>query len=301
MKESAILTSILLIGFLFVLPLPIVSAGEGSEVPEEASLEDLLSAGDEAARLAQNENRTREQLEEAIRIYRQVIELDPDNSHGLNMLSLGNFILAEAYLEEWDEKKSAYSRGYDLGLRSLRTDENFDELYSEVGQVALKNLPDSVDNVEGLFWTGGNLGRLAEKKGVMEALGDKDLPVLVSLNRRVLELDESYLGGGAHRNLGAIGAEVLNKLPLTLWQVRSNGFSWEKSREHFEEAIDIAPGCLENYLAYAKYYALKRGKEELALDLLDKVIEKPLGDEYPLINEVAKEKAEELKTEILDR
>ncbi|MBS3765319.1 hypothetical protein KGY71_02240 [Candidatus Bipolaricaulota bacterium] len=300
MKKKISLTLVLLIVSLLPIHESTVSAGEGNGVPKDATLEELINAGDRAAKLARKDNRTREQLEESIRIYRRITELDPDNSHGLNMLSLGNFTLAEAYLEDWDERKAAYSRGYELGLRSLRTNDDFEDLYGEVDRVALKKLPESVDDVEGLFWTGANLGRLAERKGVMKSLADNDLPVLVSLNRRVLELDETYLGGGAHRNLGSIGAEVMSKMPLTLWQVRSHGFSWKKSRQHFERAIEIAPGCLENYLTYARYYALKKGKEELALDLLEKVIEKPLGDRYPLINEIAKEKARRLKTDILN-
>jgi hypothetical protein len=80
-------------------------------------------------------------------------------------------------------------------------------------------------------------------------------------------------------------------------QVRNNGFSWEKVRNHFERAIELAPNCLENYFSYAKYYALKKGKEDMARELLNKTLTGPLGKDYPLVNSIAKEKARELKEE----
>ncbi|MFP4135472.1 MAG: TRAP transporter TatT component family protein [Candidatus Acetothermia bacterium] len=299
MKRTAALFLVFLIGVTLTFTASWAADEEISELSEDASLEELLRAGEQAAAKARNEKRTEEQLRKSIRIFERVVELDPDNTRALEMLSLGYFTLAEAYLEE-SRQKSAYEKGYEFGLRGLRAHEDFEEIYREIGYPALKKLPDSVKDVEALFWTGANLGRLAERKGVPEALNDNDLPALVTLNRRVLELEETYLGGGAHRNLGTIGAEVLDKLPLTFWQVRSNGFSWEKSKKHFEKAIEIAPGCLENYQVYARYYALNRGKEEKALELLDEVLERPLGDKYPLVNEIAKRKAESLKEKILD-
>jgi tetratricopeptide (TPR) repeat protein len=293
MKKYFRMTPFLLVVFLLFGVTTAIGAEE-----KPGNYEAVVKQGDKLARIARKEERTEEKLRGALKKYRQALELKPDGRHALNRLALGYFTLAEAYLEDWERKKAAYSTGYEYGLRSLRTNKDFDELYKKVGFAALKNLPDSIGNVEGLFWTGANLGRLAEKKGVIDSLND--LGALVSLNRRVLELDETYLGGGARRTLGSIAGEVLGKLPLTFWQVRSNGFSWDKVREHFRRSIDLAPGCLENYLSYARYYALKRGKEDRALELLNKVLEKPLGTNYPLINDIAKGKAKVLKNEILE-
>lgn len=154
----------------------------------------------------------------------------------------------------------------------------------------MKKLPESLDNVEGLLWTAGNLGMLAESQGILESLDS--LPALVELNERVIELDKGYLGAAAHNALGCISAVVLKKTPLTFWQVYNHGFSWEGTREHFQKAIDQAPEYLGHYFSYAYYYALNKNKEDLARSLLEKVIQKPLGDSYPLMHEVAKEKAE---------
>lgn len=234
-------------------------------------------------------------MRDAMGLYRDVLTVDPDNRHALTRLSLGYFTLAEAYLEGTEERRSAYRTGYKYGLRSLKSNKEFAELYEEEGFKALKNLPETVVDVEAVFWTGANLGRLGETKGILDSLGD--LPALVALNRRAVSLDETYLGGGAHRALGSIAGELLGRWPVTIMQVNKYDLSWEKVKKHFERAIELAPNCLENYFSYAKYYALKKGKKEMARDLLDKVLSGSLGEEYPLINKITKEKARVLKEE----
>ncbi|MBS3812576.1 hypothetical protein KGY64_01980, partial [Candidatus Bipolaricaulota bacterium] len=261
-------------------------------VSATGGIEDLLARARRAAEAARFQTRTEAQLWKSVEMYKDVLDVDPDNREALNTLSLGYFTLAEAYLPE-EERIESYEKGYEYGLKSLRTDKNFDRTYKEKGFSTLKNLPESVNtNVEGLFWTGANLGRASEQKGILESLGT--LPALVEINRRIIAVDEGYLGGAAHRTIGSISAEVLKRSPLTFIQIHNNGFSWEKTEEHFLKAIEMAPGCLENYFSYAKYYALNRNKKELARENLQKVIDRPLGDEFPLINSLAKRKAQEI-------
>ncbi|MBS3786585.1 hypothetical protein KGY79_00140 [Candidatus Bipolaricaulota bacterium] len=281
---------------LLILLVPEVRLhGEEGNLPENTSLQDLIREADRVARKARTDVQTEEKLREAIELYWKVLELDPKNRHALNRLSLGYFTLAEAYLDEPEEKKSYYTKGYEYGLSSLKSNEEFAELYEDLGFGALKNLPDNVEDVEAVFWTGANLGRLGETKGILDSLGD--LPALIALNRRAVSLDEAYLGGGAHRALGSIAGELLSRWPVTIMQVNKYDLSWDKAKKHFERAIKIAPNCLENYFSYAKYYAFKRGKKEMARELLDNVLANNLGDEYPLINKIAKDKARELSQE----
>ncbi|MFW6006193.1 MAG: TRAP transporter TatT component family protein, partial [Candidatus Bipolaricaulota bacterium] len=269
--------------------------GEEGGLTEDTRLQDLIRKADRVAKEARTENRTEERLWDAIGLYRDILEVDPENRHALNRLSLGYFTLAEAYVEEPEKKKTYYAKGYEYGLKSLKFNEEFAELYGDQGFEALKNLPETVEDVEAVFWTGANLGRLGETKGILDSLGD--LPALVALNRRAVSLDETYLGGGAHRALGSIGGELLGRRPVTIMQINKYDLSWGKAKKHFERAIELAPNCLENYFSYAKYYALKRGKKGTARDLLDEVLESPVGEEYPLINKIAKEKARKLKQE----
>jgi len=291
-KKRLVLVSAVILVALF-LPVNVFSQGEDGV--SSAGLQELIDKGDRIAREARTETRTEGRLRDALDVYRKVLGIDPGNRHALNRLSLGHFTLAEAYLAGSEKRKSAYRTGYEYGLKSLKVNEDFAELYEKVGEKALKKLPETVDDVEAVFWTGANLGRLGETKGVLDSLGD--LPALITLNRRVLQINETYLGGAAHRTLGSIAGELLSRLPLTFLQVRNNGFSWEKVRNHFEQAIELAPNCLENYFSYAKYYALKKGKRDMARELLDRTLSDPLGKEYPLINAIAKDKARELKEE----
>lgn len=260
-----------------------------AEEISQKQLDKLVEKGDEAANKARFQKRTETQLREAIDIYKKILELDPDNVHSLNRISSGFYMLAEAYLD-YDEKEEAYQKGFDYGVRSLRTNPDFKQLHDKKGFSALKNIPDSIDNVEGLLWTAGNLGMLAETKGVLESLDS--LPALVEMNERVIELDKGYLGAAALNALGCISAEVLKKKPITFYQVYKHGFSWEKTREYFERSIEQAPEYLGHYFSYAYYYALNKDKEDLAESLLEEIIQEPLGDSYPLMNKIAKEKAE---------
>jgi len=259
----------------------------GEEIPR-TQLHNLLEKGSKASKRARFKTRTEATLRKALTIYKQALKIDPDNTHSLNRLSLGYFMLAEAYLS-YSEKEEAYQKGFDYGLRSLRTNPDFRRLHDEKGFSALSNLPESVVNTHGLVWTAANLGTLMEWKGIFESLDT--LPALVSLNQRAIELDTGYLGAAAHCALGCISAEVLNKMPLTFWQVHKYGFSWEKTREHFEKAIELSPENLGHYFSYAYYYAYNKDKEDLARRLLEKVIREPLGDNYPLMNMIAKKKA----------
>ncbi len=279
--------------FLVIFSLTLISLPgplTAEEIPQ-AQLEKLVEKGDEAAEKARFKNRTEAQLRKAIDFYKKVLEDDPNNTHSLNRLSSGFYLLAEAYLG-YEKRKEAYQKGFDYGVRSLRTNPDFRRLHNEKGFSALEELPESVNNVEGLVWTAGNLSMLAHSEGVLDSLGK--LPALVSLNRRAIELDNGYLGAAAHNALACISAVVLDSMPFTFWQTYNHDFSWKKTKEHFEKAIELAPDYLGHYFSYAHYYALNKDKEELAKNLLKKVIQEPLGDTYPLMNKIAKDKAETL-------
>ncbi|MFB6291566.1 MAG: TRAP transporter TatT component family protein [Candidatus Bipolaricaulia bacterium] len=275
---------------LVVACTPVVCPILGAEAEVKTPINDLIEKGDKAARKARYKNRTEKQLRKSLSIYKKVLKIDSANNRALNRLSLGYFTLAEAYLNSGKKKIAAYRSGYDYGLRSLRTNEQFSRLCKEKGsKEALKHLPESVRDVPALFGTAANLGRLLEDKGLIASL--KSIPILIELNRRVLTLDEDYLGGGAHRALGALQCRIMENLPITFILVQNYGFSWQEAKRHFQKAIKLAPSCLDNYFFYAKYYLAEKGKKDRALNLLEEVLKKPIGKKYPLVNLIAKQKA----------
>lgn len=281
-------TKYLLIGFLACC----VSISAAPKTSKSPTLNKLLNRARQQARQARFEHRTEKQLRQAITLYERVIEIDPDNTHALTRLSLGYFTLAEAYLTEPQAQQIAYHKGYEYGLRSLKTSSRFNHLWKKYRFSAFTHLGSSLHRTKALFWTATNHLRIISTKNNLAQMND--LAELLSMYRKVTKLDEDYMGGGAHRALGSIQGTVLKKLPWSLIQVTRHNFSWEKTRHHFERAIQLAPHCLDNYYTYAKYYALNRNKQDLARKLLQKIISHPVGNNYPLINMVAKKKAKKL-------
>jgi len=104
--------------------------------------------------------------------------------------------------------------------------------------------------------------------------------------QRVVELDDSYQGGGAHLYLGVLAT----LLPPAL------GGKPELGREHFERAIEISKG--KNLMAkviYARQYARLVFDRELHDRLLNEVIAAdPQVHGYTLLNTLAQREAREL-------
>ena len=100
----------------------------------------LLREADRIAREARTETKTEDRLRDALECYREVLDINPDNSHALTRLSLGYFTLAEAYLVGPEKKRSTYRKGYKYGLKGLKTNEEFAELYEDIGRKALEKL-----------------------------------------------------------------------------------------------------------------------------------------------------------------
>lgn len=112
------------------------------------------------------------------------------------------------YTENKNDKKAIFSLG----------------VYHAEKAVALKpNQPD------GYYWRGVNNGKYGETRGVLKSLSLVK-PIKKDMNK-VIELDESYEDGGAHRVLG----RVFFKVPGIA------GGSKEKSLEHLEKSKEIGP------------------------------------------------------------
>lgn len=119
-----------------------------------------------------------------------------------------------------------------------------------------------------------------------------DLNAVAQLSRveavmqRVVELDESYDGGGAYIYLGGLAT----LLPPAL------GGKPEVGRRHFERAIELSEGKnLMVFVVYADRYARLVFDRELHDRLLQQVIETdPHIPGYTLMNTVARKRAREL-------
>ncbi len=137
------------------------------------------------------------------------------------------------------------------------------------------------DRVEGHFWVGVNLALFAETNGGirgLRALGWARLEL-----KRAIGIDERYHGGGPLRVLGRLH----HKSPWIL------GGNRKRSREFFDRALGIAPSNSVT-LIYAAELALDIGELHQAADLLRRLIDSSIDDEWEFENNRDREVARSL-------
>ncbi|MFC2081976.1 TRAP transporter TatT component family protein [Candidatus Bipolaricaulota bacterium] len=221
----------------------------------------------------------------------------------VNKLSQCYYTLADAFLEGEDNERPTYQRGKHWGLKALRMDETFAATEAADGFVAAVG---TSENVDGLYWAAANWLRAAEfnpLEAVFAGVPEKTDTV----NRRCLDLDETYMNYGSYRALGAFWSG-LPKLPAGNY--RKN---WSRSLGYFchivnepdicaEWDCDVCPELgefnplhdeyFENRLLFVQYYLLEKGGyEDEAKRILEAVLALPIGDRYPLYNAISQEKA----------
>lgn len=226
----------------------------------------------------------RAKLEQAIELYVQALNLDPQNTHILNMLARSYYELADVFLPE-REKQGFHEKGQLYGERSLRTSAEFVRVEREKGFVeAVKTSSD----VAALYWTYANWARKVELGGALGLIAaalrgdDKKLNALMS---RCLELERGYLAGGPLRALAGYHAKhPFNK-------------DYEKARELLQEAMDNYGDYLENALFYVQYYLIPKELWAEARAVLRQILAAADGP-YPLMNSYCRVKAAALLQEI---
>jgi tetratricopeptide (TPR) repeat protein len=161
--------------------------------------------------------------------------------------------------------------------------QNFRELQAlaeYAGQVAEQH-PESA---EALVWNAIVLSTLAEKKGGLGALG------LVKQARAKLEqaeaIDPAVLGGSVYASLGSLYSKVPG------WPI---GFgSDKKAEQYFKKALAINPQGLDINYFFAEYL-IEQGKEQLALEYIDKALQAPLMAERPVADKGRRAQAMKLR------
>jgi tetratricopeptide (TPR) repeat protein len=161
--------------------------------------------------------------------------------------------------------------------------QNFRELQALAeysGQVAEQH-PESA---EALVWNAIVLSTLAEKKGGLGALG------LVKQARAKLEqaeaIDPAVLGGSVYASLGSLYSKVPG------WPI---GFgSDKKAEQYFKKALSINPQGLDINYFFAEYL-VEQGKEQLALEYIDKALQAPLMAERPVADKGRRAQAMKLR------
>jgi TRAP transporter T-component len=214
----------------------------------------------------------------------------PDDIDLLADLSLLYFAYAFAFIEDENPAWAGelYLRGRNYGLRALANNDDYFAYTTEKPtdwKSAVAEIGD--DELPALFWTALNAGMYvnANRRDPQALI---DLPMVLAMMDRVIELDETFFYGGPHLFYGAYYAG----LPVMA------GGGAVKSQESFEKCAAISGGKFVLVdLFRARYYATLLRDEQIYRSSLEKVLQAPVDiiPEIALITGVAKLKAQTLK------
>jgi hypothetical protein len=223
-----------------------------------------------------------------------LIEAYPKNAELLVAGAQAYSSYAALFTEEDQEKaKGLYLQGKHYGLRALSKRERFKELlHKPLDQFRTCLAEFGKKDVPALFWTASCWGSwISLSTDSVEAMAE--IPKVVSLMQRVLELDEGFYYGGPHLFLAV----------YHLSRPKAYGGDPERAHRHFEKAFELSQErFLMAHVLYAKYYARQTFDRELFLLTLEKVLEAPADSvpELTLLNTLAKQQAKGLLEQVDD-
>lgn len=186
-------------------------------------LSDLLS---EADRLYAAKNEA-DNCDRALETFQMVLAIDLECEEAYWKLARCYFWLSRYRLTKESEKETACREGIE---------------YAKLGvEVNERSAPSH-------FWLAANYGGYAQVKGAFESAAL--IEHIKAEMETVLELDENFEDGGAHRALG----RLYFKLPGVM------GGDLEKAGAHLARAVELSPQNPENRLFLGELY-LERGRE----------------------------------------
>ncbi len=259
--------------------------------------QDVVAAeGDAAALIAQGnelwlERHNVEQLEQALATFEEAAAIDTGNVELLITLARGNYFLADAFLvNDKDRQTAVYEKSLSFAEKAMAVHPEFKALVEsgEAVEDAVKVL--EVEYVGAIYWASASLGKWGLNKGLATILKNKERGR--KMMERCVELDDTYFYGGPHRWFGS----YYGKLPAIA------GRDLPKAKEHFDQAIAIAPNYFGTRVLQAEYYSKNAQDKELFQSDLEFVINTPSDVIPELIPEqdVEKQKAQEMLDAIED-
>lgn len=218
-------------------------------------------------------------LERMISLYEQALAEDPGNKEFL--VRLAQLWYEWGVLKPKGEEEVGWQKAADYAFRALGLS-GLDEVLKLSNEDFQKFVASCTDG-RALLWAGHGWGQLLGKMNPFSAFFA--LPKIRAIYERAMELDPTYMGGSAPQAYGALLANLSDYGILF-------GVKLSEAKRYFEWAIEIDPTYLENYVAYAKGYAVRAKDRALFETLLKHVLEAPIGN-WPFWNQHAKEKAAE--------
>ena len=235
---------------------------------------------------------SRESLEKALEKWHAAVESNPKDYETFVKLSHGYYFLSDAHIRfEGTEKDmmETYQKGVDMAEMALvilspefkekvKTGTNVEKAVEVIG----------IEGAPAMYWFSTNLGKFAVLKGFSTIVFWKD--TVKAVMQRVLDLDETFYYAAPHRYFGAFYA----KAPAFA------GGDIEKSKIHFDKAMELSPEYLSTKVLYAEFYATKSQDRDLYEKALKEVIEADISGNEDILpeNKAEQRKAQKLLDEI---
>jgi hypothetical protein len=217
-----------------------------------------------------------------------MVEAWPNNEQLLLAAAQGYSSFASAFIEDQDKEYAELllSKGKRYALRSLELkglkdplQRPFDDFNETLKHFGKKEVPY-------LFWSATCWASWINLNlDSVEAMAE--LPRVISMMQRILELDEGFYYGGPHLFMGIWFAS----------RPKIAGGDLKKAQRHFMKALELGKGkFLMAYIYYANTYARQALDKDLFVSTLQTVLAAPVDavPELTLLNTVAKNKAKEL-------
>lgn len=221
-------------------------------------------------------------IRQAIALWKQAVEADPDNLDALVKLTRAHYFLADGYLrDQQDQYLATMDQGVAWGERALmvaspefaatmRDDKG--KFIEAIGKIERNAVPAA-------YWYAASLGKWAKRKSFAVLLGQKD-NVKATMDR-CLALDPDYFHAGPDRYFGAFYAVAPGFA----------GGDLDKSQAHYDKSLAKAPYYLGTKVLMAENLMVKRDDEATFVRLLEEVIAADLGQVPDLAPEMAVEQA----------
>ena len=223
-----------------------------------------------------------------------MIEAVPNNERLLIAASQSYASYASAFVETSDPEYALdlYKRARHYAFAALAerglphpATVPFESFERQVAAMGLKDVPY-------LFWSAANWGSwISLNLDSMEAMAE--LPRVVVMMQRVLELDEGFHYGGPHLFMGIWYAS----------RPKMAGGDLTLARKHFLRAMELGnQQFLMTKIYFAEYYARKTFDKRLFVKTLEDVLESPASSipELTLLNTVARRRARQMLEEADD-
>ena len=211
----------------------------------------------------------------------------------LAMLTRANYYVADSFLRGseaeyleimdravWWGERALIAASPEFGEK-MRSKAKFQDAIVVVGKPALP----------AMYWYASALGKWARMKGFGVVVGQKDN--IKATMSRALELDPNFFHGGPHRYFGAFYSVA----PAFA------GGDTNKSAEHFNKSLEIAPYYIGTKVLMAENLATKLDDAAMFDRLIKEVLEADLSTVPPEIlpeMKVEQEKARELQKKKAD-